>query len=112
MMFSPFDYNESLLSLRNIKRHQDLSGGRNWFRFFFLKQDKEMVRDLIGCDKPSKKIFRESSLGLPSQRVFAQVSTIACKESLSPKTSCKVRYTISVEAHDLSFFTYFELPVP
>jgi hypothetical protein len=36
-----------------------------------------MVRDLIGCDKPSKKIFGESSLGLPNQRVFAQVSTIA-----------------------------------
>jgi hypothetical protein len=107
-MFSPFDYNESLLSLRtprSLWRTELVS-------FFFLKQDKEMVRDLIGCDKPSKKIFRESSLGLPSQRVFAQVSTIACKESLSPKTSCKVRYTISVEAHDLSFFTYFQLPVP
>jgi hypothetical protein len=74
-----------------------------------------MVRDLIGCDKPFKKIFRESSLGLPSQRVFAQVSTIAVpslQKSLSPKTSCKVRYTVSVEAHDLSFFTYFQLPVP
>jgi hypothetical protein len=111
-MFSPFDYNESLLSLRTPRSLWRTELVSFFFFLFFFKQDKEMVRDLIGCDKPSKKIFRESSLGLPSQRVFAQVSTIACKESLSPKTSCKVRYTISVEAHDLSFFTYFQLPVP